>query len=119
LTAAAEGRIDTLILLGADPITDFVDHELAERALERTNNVIAVDLFETASNRYADVVLPASGFGAEDGTTTNIEGRITRVSQAVAPPGQAHADWVIAAELAFALDADLGFESPEQIRAEI
>jgi len=119
LTAAAAGKVDTLILLGADPVADFADHELAERALQTTPNVIAVDLFPNESNRYAHVVLPASGFGASDGTTTNLEGRVTRVAQAVAPPGNAHADWVIAAELAFALDADLGFDSLEDIRAEI
>lgn len=119
LTAAAEGRIDTLVLLGSDPIADFADHDLAERALVAAKHVIAVDLFENASNRHADVVLPAAGFGAEDGTTTNLEGRVTRVGQAVAPPGHAHADWTIAAELAFALDADLGFDSLEDIRAEI
>ncbi len=119
LAAAADGKIDTLILLGSDPLTDFADRELAERALQTTPNVIAVDLFENDSNRYAHVVLPASGFGASDGTTTNLEGRVTRVGQAVAPPGKAHADWVIAAELAFALDVDLGFDSLEDIRAEI
>ncbi|HET8930497.1 MAG TPA: molybdopterin-dependent oxidoreductase, partial [Acidimicrobiales bacterium] len=119
LAAAADGTVDTLILLGADPVVDFADHDLAERALQRTPNVISVDLFATESNKYAHVVLPASGFAASDGTTTNLEGRVTRVGQAIAPPGKSHADWVIAAELAFALDNDLGFDSLEDIRAEI
>ncbi|MBS1847216.1 MAG: NADH-quinone oxidoreductase subunit NuoG, partial [Actinobacteria bacterium] len=119
LEAAAAGKIDTLVLLGADPVADFADRSLAERALKAADHVIAVDLFENASNRLADIVLPAAGLGAEDGTTTNLEGRVTRVRQAVAPPGRAHADWVIAAELALTMGADLGFETPEDIRAEI
>ena len=35
LVAAAAGRIDVLVLLGADPLADFPDRELARRALER------------------------------------------------------------------------------------
>ncbi len=119
LEAAAAGKIATLILLGADPIADFGDTDLARRALDVVDTVVAVDLFVTESVRHADVILPASGFGATDGTTTNLEGRVTEVRQAVTAPGTAHDDWVIAAELAFALDADLGFDSLDGIRTEI
>jgi NADH-quinone oxidoreductase subunit G len=119
LEAAANGKIDTLVLLGADPIADFGDRALAERALAGARTVISVDIFPNESNRLADVVLPAAGFTAEDGTTTNLEGRVTRVAQKVTAPGSAHADWIIAAELAFALRADLGLETLEAVRAEI
>src|SRR5690606_19882804 len=33
LAAAADGKIDTLVLLGADPLGDFPDRDLAERGL--------------------------------------------------------------------------------------
>src|SRR5690606_18455358 len=59
LRAAAEGRIHGLVLLGADPLADFPDRELAERALGSVGFVVAVDALPTASNRRADVVLPA------------------------------------------------------------
>jgi len=119
LRAAADGKVDTLILLGADPIADFPDRDLAERALAGARTVIAVDLFLTESTRRADIVLPAAGYTAVDGTTTNIEGRITRVAQVVTAPGTPRSDWMIAAELAFRLGADLGLESVEQIWDEI
>ncbi len=119
LDAAANGKIDTLILLGADPIADFPDRKLAERALAAVRTVISVDIFPNESNRNADVLLPAAGFGTEDGTTTNLEGRVTRVAQKVVPRGQTHSDWVIAAELALHLGADLKLESVEEIQAEI
>ncbi len=38
LRAAAEGKVDTLILLGADPIADFPDRDLAERGLAGARN---------------------------------------------------------------------------------
>jgi NADH-quinone oxidoreductase subunit G len=119
LRGAAEGKIDTLILLGADPVCDFPDRGLAERALAGARTVIACDLFLTESVRQADVVLPAAGYAEVNGTTTNLEGRVTSVTQKVTPPGTARSDWTIAAELARRLGYDLGLESTEQIWNEL
>jgi NADH-quinone oxidoreductase subunit G len=119
LEAAADGRITTLVLLGADPLLDFPDRDLARRALERAEKVIAIDLFVNDSGRHADVVLAAAGPTEVDGSFTNLEGRVTALRQKVTPPGTARADWMIAAELAFRLGADLGLESTAQIREEI
>jgi NADH-quinone oxidoreductase subunit G len=119
LRAAAEGRIDTLVLLGADPIADFPDREVAERGLAGARNVIAVDQFLTDSVKQADVIMPAAGYAETAGTTTNVEGRVSVLNRKVTAPGTAQPDWVIAAELAFRLGLDLGLESPEQIWKEI
>jgi NADH-quinone oxidoreductase subunit G len=119
LVAAAEGRIRTLVLLGADPLADFADSDLARRALATVDTLIATDTFLTASSASAHVVLPAAGFAEVAGTTTNLEGRITVLNQKVTPPGTARSDWIIAAELASAMGVNLGLESPEGIWAEI
>jgi NADH-quinone oxidoreductase subunit G len=119
LRAAADGKIDTLVLLGADPLADFPDRELAERGLAGARAVIALDQFLTESVKQADVVLPAAGFAEVDGTTTNLEGRVSTVAQKVTPPGTAQSDWMVAAELADRLGFDLGVESPRQIAAEV
>ena len=119
LRAAADGKIDTLVLLGADPLADFPDRDLAERGLAGARTVIACDQFLTESVKQADVVLPAAGYAEVDGTTTNLEGRVTSVAREVTPPGTAQADWAIAAELAYRLGTDLGLESPAQIADEI
>ena len=119
LTAAAEGKIQGLVLLGADPLADFPDRDLARRALQGAGTVIAVDAFLTASSRQADVVLPAAIAGEKAGSTTNLEGRVSRLNQKVNPPGTARADWIVAVELAHRLGVDLGFESVAQITDEI
>ncbi|QGG93807.1 NADH-quinone oxidoreductase subunit NuoG [Actinomarinicola tropica] len=119
LTAAAEGRIDTLVLLGADPLADFPDADLAARALAGARTVVALDRFVTDSVAKADVVLPVAGFAETDGTTTNIEGRVSVLAQRVTPPGSAQPDWSIAVSIARRLGADLGFESPEDIWNEV
>ena len=119
LEAAASGELNTLVLLGADPLSDFPDRDLATRALERVDFLVAVDTALNASSMLADVVLPAAGYAERGGTTTNLEGRVTRLAAKVVPPGVSRADWVIATELADRLGADLGFESLEGIWAEI
>ena len=119
LRAAADGKIDTLVLLGADPLADFPDRDLAERGLAGARTVISLDQFLTESVKQADVVLPAAGFAEVDGTTTNLEGRVSTVARKVTPPGTAQSDWMVAADLAHRLSLDLGLESPRQIAQEI
>jgi NADH-quinone oxidoreductase subunit G len=119
LQAAADGKIDTLVLVGADPLRDFPDRTLAERALAGARTVIAVDTFPNESNARADVVLAAAGFGEVDGTTTNLEGRVTTLHQKVTPPGTARADWLIASELAARLGTEFGYTSAAEIWSEI
>ncbi|MBV8304143.1 MAG: NADH-quinone oxidoreductase subunit NuoG, partial [Acidimicrobiia bacterium] len=119
LSAAAEGRIQALVLLGADPLADFPDRALARRALAGAGFVVAVDLFLTESSRQADVVLAAAGPGEKSGTTTNIEGRVSVLNQKVTAPGTARPDWILAAELAARLGHDLGFDSLAAVFEEI
>jgi NADH-quinone oxidoreductase subunit G len=119
LAAAADGRVNCLVLLGADPLSDFPDRGLAQRALEGAGHVIAVDTFVTDSSARADVVLAAAAFAEKAGTTTNLEGRVSTLSQKVTAVGTAHADWMIAADLAARLGHDLGFLTVDDVWAEI
>jgi NADH-quinone oxidoreductase subunit G len=119
LRAAADGKIDTLVLLGADPLADFPDRDLAERGLAGARTVIALDQFLTESVKQAEVVLPVAGYAEVDGTTTNLEGRVSTVTRKVTAPGTAQSDWIVAAELAHRLGLDLGVESVADLSAEI
>ena len=64
-------------------------------------------------------MLAAAGPAEVDGTTTNIEGRVSTVAQKITPPGTARDDWMLAAELSRLLGTDLGLESAAQILEEI
>ncbi len=119
LAAAAAGELQALILLGADPLSDFPDRALAKAALERVPFVVAVDTFLNESTRLADVVLPAAMFTERPGSTTNLEGRVTRLGQKITAPEVAWPDWMIAVELAARLGDNLGFLSLEEISAEM
>ena len=56
-------------------------------------------------------MLAAAGSAEIDGTTTNLEGRVSTVTQKITAPGTARGDWMLAADLAPRLGADLGVES--------
>ncbi len=119
LHAAAEGRIELLVLVGADPLADVPDAELARRAMAGARRIVSVDTHPSASTRLADVVLPASAFGEKRGTTTNVEGRVTRVSQQVTARGTSRPDWMIAAGVAAELGSDLGWAGVGDVTAAI
>ncbi len=119
LAAAARGRIGALVLLGADPETDFPDARAALQGLVGARFVVAVDTFLTPSSRRADVVLPAAAYGERPGSFTNLEGRVSHLGAIVTAPGVAWPDWVIASELALHLGGDLGFGRVEEIWEEI
>ncbi|MET0729057.1 MAG: NADH-quinone oxidoreductase subunit NuoG [Acidimicrobiales bacterium] len=119
LQAAAAGNIDVLVLLGSDPLSDFPDTDLATEAVAAVRTLIVVEQFLTTVAQQADVVLPAAGYAEVDGSTTNIEGRVSNVARKITPPGTARSDWMIAAELARLLGADLGLTSVEEIAAEV
>ncbi|MHB8220314.1 MAG: NADH-quinone oxidoreductase subunit NuoG [Acidimicrobiales bacterium] len=117
--AAGDGGVRALVALGSDPTSDFCDRDLAVRALDAADFVVAVTGHRSATAERADVVLPAAVAHERGGTTTNIEGRVTRLAQKVVPPGQAWPDWMIAAELAAALGEDLGFTGTEELWDEV
>ena len=122
LRAAARGDIDVLVLLGADPLNDFVDRDLAYRGLRGAACVVAVDLFvNDSASLAARIVLAAAGPTECDGTFTNLEGRVSIMSRKVTPPGTARADWMIASDLCERLEPGStgGLDSPEAIRAEL
>jgi len=99
LAAAAEGRLECLVLLGADPMSDCPDADLARQALAGARRVISIDTNLSASSQLADVVLAAAAQGEKQGTTTNIEGRVQTVSKRVTARGTSRPDWMIAVEL--------------------
>ena len=89
LTSLQDGDIKAVVLAGSDPIRDCPDPELASRALDTAEFVVAFDAFVTDSSQMADVILPAAVWGEVDGTVTNVEGRVQRLSKSCPPRGSA------------------------------
>jgi NADH-quinone oxidoreductase subunit G len=118
LEAAARGELKVLYVVGADPVRDFEDPALAAAALAKVDTLIVQDLLPTDTTRLADIVLPATDAHERVGSFTNWEGRRQPFGQAVLPQGLAQEDWDIVRQLAAALGADLGWETPNDVRRE-
>jgi NADH-quinone oxidoreductase subunit G len=119
LIEATHGRLGALVLIGADPLADFPDTGLALRGLSGARFVVAIDTHLNESARRADVVLPAAAWAERRGTFTNIEGRITWLSQLVVEHSVTWCDWMIACELAARMGTNMAFTRLEDIWAEI
>ncbi|MCH7344693.1 molybdopterin-dependent oxidoreductase [Pelomonas sp. CA6] len=122
--AAARGEIKALWIVCTNPAHSMPDQALVREALRRCELVVLQEAFAgTATAAFADVLLPASTWGEKEGTVTNSERRISRVRAAVAPPGEARADWRIARDIGRRLEARLrpgqasllAWESPEAL----
>ena len=125
--AAADGEVKALWIACTNPAQSLPDQAMVRRALQRAEFVILQEAFAgTATAAYADLLLPAATWGEKEGTVTNSERRISRVRAAVAPAGQARADWAIAADLGRRLarriaperERLLCFASPEDVWGE-
>jgi predicted molibdopterin-dependent oxidoreductase YjgC len=63
----------------------------------------------------ADVALPIANFSEEEGTFTNLRGRVQRFLQARAAPGLARPSWFVLADLVQALGEPGDFLLPSQV----
>ena len=61
------------------------------------------------------VVLPIANFSEEEGTFTNLRGRVQRFTQAKAPPGLARPSWLVLGDLLGALGAQTSFFLPSDV----
>jgi len=105
--AIRQGQIKAVWIACTNPAQSLPDQTLVHEALERAELVVVQDAYRhTETSAYADVFLPAAGWGEKEGTVTNSERRISRVRAAIAPPGEARADWQIAVDFARRFSAE-------------
>ena len=119
-SAVRDGRIKALWIMATNPVVSMPDSNGIAEALKACPFVVVTDVTaNTETAHYADVLLPALGWGEKDGTVTNTERRISRQRAFIEPSGQARADWRIMADVAQAMGfAGFDYSSPAQIFAE-
>jgi NADH-quinone oxidoreductase subunit G len=103
LAAAAEGKLDALLVVGANPALTFSDGDLARRAFEKIPFLAVADQVMTETAAYADVVFAAASFAEKRGHVTNLEGRRQAFAAAIDPPIQVRDDAQLIAALASAI----------------
>jgi NADH-quinone oxidoreductase subunit G len=90
--AAEKGELESLYLIGEDPLSTYPDEEFVKRALSRIDFLLVQDIFMTPTAKVADCVLPGACFAEKDGTLTNQEGRVQAIQRLMKPPDKAFSD---------------------------
>ena len=116
--AAAEGKIRFLWIMATNPAVSLPDTVQVRAALEKCDFVVVSDCSaDTDTAAYADLLLPAAGWGEKEGTVTNSERCISRQRALQQPIAEARADWWIIKQVASRLGyADnFAYTSPADI----
>jgi len=108
LTAAADGKLEALLVVGANPALTFPDGALARAALANVAFLVVSDQLPTETVSHADVVFAAASFAEKRGHVTNLEGRRQAFAQSVEPPVRVLTDAQILSALAAAMNAPDG-----------
>jgi NADH-quinone oxidoreductase subunit G len=117
--ALERDELKGLLLFGADPVRDAPDSEGWKRALSAADCVVAFAMFDDASARHADVILPLQSHAEKEGTVTHPDGRLQRVRPSVPDPDDVRPPWQVLCELAAALGHETGLESVPDVVAAI
>jgi len=88
-------------------------------AASKAKAVIVIGTAVPEGLENISVVLPISNFTEEEGTFTNLRGRVQRFTQAKAAPGQARPSWLVLGDLLGALGAQDSFFLPSDVFADL
>ncbi len=115
------GEIKGLLSICFNPKVSLPDNTFVTRALDKLEFFVAIDFFLTETAHHADIVLPGSLQEEDEGTVTQVEGRVIKINKAVDPPGDARQDWRIIQDIAGALERPHGltFAGPRAIFDEL
>jgi sulfite reductase (NADPH) flavoprotein alpha-component len=118
----AAGDIKAAWIICTNPVASVANRRTVIEGLEAAELVIAQDVFtETATNAYADILLPATLWVESEGVMVNSDRTMTLVPRAVEPPGDALPDWLTICLVARAMgfEEGFGFTSSEEVFDEI
>ncbi|HET6167683.1 MAG TPA: molybdopterin-dependent oxidoreductase [Marmoricola sp.] len=104
LLAKLGGEVRGLFVHGANPLVSAPDALAVRRRLESLDLLVVCDFVPSETARLADVVLPVTQWAEEEGTMTNLEGRVLRRRKAVDPPAEVRSELDVLADLARLLD---------------
>jgi assimilatory nitrate reductase catalytic subunit len=117
----AAGRIKGLWVIATNTAHSWIDQRRLRDALGGLDFLVVQDMYATTDTaRFADLVLPAAGWGEKEGTFINSERRVGITKKVARAPGVALSDFAIVTLLAEAWGcADLFAEwsTPEAVFA--
>jgi assimilatory nitrate reductase catalytic subunit len=114
------GGVRALWVLGANPVVSAPNASAVEAKLRRLDLLVVSDAFLSETARLADVVFPVTQWAEEEGTMTNLEGRVLYRRLALAAPAGVRTDLEVMKALATGLDRGRFVNDiPEQVFEEL
>jgi assimilatory nitrate reductase catalytic subunit len=95
-----DGGVRALLVFASNIAVSAPDSRRIEKRLGALDFLAVSDIFLSETAALADVVLPTAQWAEEDGTLTNLEGRVIRRRRALAPPDGVLDDLTIISALA-------------------
>ncbi|GAB2645975.1 bifunctional nitrate reductase/sulfite reductase flavoprotein subunit alpha [Nocardia goodfellowii] len=117
----AEEKIKAAWIICTNPVASMANRKTAIAGLEAAELVVVQDAYtDTASNAYADLLLPATLWAEADAVMVNSERNLTLLQRSVDPIGEARPDWLLIAQVATAMGfPGFDFASSAEVFAEI
>jgi assimilatory nitrate reductase catalytic subunit len=92
-----------LLVFGSNPVVSVPDATRMTERLSALDLLVVADLVPSETAQLADVVLPVTQWAEEEGTMTNLEGRVLRRNRLRPPPAEVRSDLEILHALAVRL----------------
>ncbi|KNB54120.1 molybdopterin oxidoreductase family protein [Streptomyces caatingaensis] len=117
-----DGGVRALLLMGSNPVVSAPHASHVTERLRALDHLVVCDVVRSETAELADVVLPTAQWAEEDGTMTNLEGRVILRQAALDPPPGVRTDLHVLRALAARLGHTTGFpdaagEVFEELRA--
>jgi len=107
------GQGDVLVIAGEDLAG------IDASAVSRAGDVIVISSGLPEAAGKASVVLPIANFAEEEGTVTNLRGRVQRFTQARQAPGETRPSWLVLGDLLGAMGKQANFFLPSEVFAKL
>jgi assimilatory nitrate reductase catalytic subunit len=107
-----DGGVRALFVLGSNVVVSAPHALHIEERLKALDFLAVADFFLSETAQLADVVLPSAQWAEEEGTMTNLEGRVIRRRRVFSPPPGVRTDIELLCDLARRLGQGQHFSFP-------
>ncbi len=113
--------VRALFVLGSNMVVSAPNALQVQERLEALDFLVVADFFLSETAQLADVVLPTAQWAEEEGTMTNLEGRVILRRRAFDPPAGVRTDLEVLCDLATRLGKGqfFAFTQPRQVFDEL
>ncbi|HTI15940.1 MAG TPA: molybdopterin oxidoreductase family protein [Dictyobacter sp.] len=99
-TAGKDGGIRALMVMGSNVVVSSPNASHIQERLKALDLLVVADFFLSETAQMADVVFPSAQWAEEEGTMTNLEGRVLKRERVLEPPLGVRTDYDLLCSLA-------------------